>query len=110
MPTARSWAKSLLFQGKIWVIGGKDDSSSLNVVEVYDVMTDSWMSGVPSNTARGGCMAWVAKDRIYLAGGYNGSYLHSIEVYNPATMYTLLFKVTASAWCFFSGIKPTVLH
>ena len=89
MPTARFWAKVVWFEEKIWVIGGtggSNNTSSLNVVEVYDVITDSWMSGVPSNAARGGGMAWVANDRIYLAGGYsNGSYLNSIEVYNPAS-------------------------
>ena len=45
--------------GKLWVIGGfVKDSLSASVI-IYDPETDSWTTGVPLPSPRGGCRATV---------------------------------------------------
>ena len=47
MPTPRHGHELLIFDNKIWVLGGYigDLDSHLDVVEIYDPSTDSWTSG-----------------------------------------------------------------
>jgi N-acetylneuraminic acid mutarotase len=99
MPTARSRVELILVSGKIWAIGGTSDVSSLNKVEIYDVAANSWSTGVSTIVPREGALSWLAQDKIYLAGGSNGSYLSSIESYD----------FTTSQWSA-SGSLPESIH
>jgi alpha-tubulin suppressor-like RCC1 family protein len=75
------------FDGKIWAMGGMDESQELSSVEIYDPASDDWTSGPSLNTERLWSVAWVSNGRLYVGGGRNlsGTYLHSIESYNPVS-------------------------
>ena len=86
MPTARYNTKLVLFENKIWAIGGKTLESSIfhTTVESYDYVSNSWQTEASLNTPRYSPNAWVANGKIYVAGGSNGSNsLQSIELYDP---------------------------
>jgi hypothetical protein len=86
MPTARYKTKLVLFENKIWAIGGKTLESSIfhTTVESYDYVSNSWQTEASLNTPRYSPNAWVANGKIYVAGGFNGSNsLQSIELYDP---------------------------
>ena len=90
MPTARSFAASCELYGKIYVIGGGTSiSSSTNIMEVYDPVTDTWditKTSIP--TARAELCLVPVMDKIYAIGGatsHNGSPLGMVEVYDPLT-------------------------
>jgi N-acetylneuraminic acid mutarotase len=58
--------------GKIYVIGGIDNSGTItDSMFVYDplVAVDSWSTGPPMPTARRACRAAVVNDTIYVIGG-----------------------------------------
>lgn len=48
MPTARSGICSIVFNGKIYVLGGRDNSGQiLKSVEVYDPVENKWETNIP---------------------------------------------------------------
>ena len=72
-------------ENKIWVIGG-NDGSDLNIVEIYDPLTDTWTTGPSMNVSRRLPNTWVVNNRIYTGGGFgasDGGYLSSIELFDP---------------------------
>ena len=88
MPTARWCATGAAANGKFYVIGGFDSSSTgLSTVEEYDPATNSWATRSPMPTARGLSAAATAGGKIYVIGGYpdygvNDAY-DTVEVYDP---------------------------
>ena len=87
MPTKRHDAMSGVVDGKIYVMGGRNNSGSLDVVEVYDPVTDSWSTKAAMPTARSGAMTGVVDGKIYVIGG-GGShtiYSNTVEAYDPVT-------------------------
>lgn len=99
MPTARQGLTASLVNNKIYCIGGevynKNNSSwsLLNVVEVYDPMTDSWESLTPMPHSRGYHGSAVVNDKIYIIGGW--SYTNSSEV--------LVFDPNNQSWTTMAG-------
>ncbi|UCH15585.1 MAG: T9SS type A sorting domain-containing protein [Bacteroidales bacterium] len=88
MPTARLSMGTAVVDGKIYVIGGtKTETSPLNVVEVYDPVTDIWDTKTPMPTARGVFGCTVVDGKIYTIGGgvVGSSTLSIVEVYDPVT-------------------------
>jgi N-acetylneuraminic acid mutarotase len=55
----------------------------LSTVEAYDPATDTWTTKAPMPTARQGLAAAVVNGSLYAIGGYNGSYLSTVESYTP---------------------------
>ncbi len=86
MPTARSWAASSAVNGKIYVIGGADNSgNSLNTVEEYDPATNTWATKAPMLTVRAGLTVSAVNGKIYaIGGGANYTDLGTVEEYDPA--------------------------
>ena len=80
MPTARAMFGTVVYQNKIYCIGGyitHDDSTSAN--EMYDPVTDSWVTKAAMPTPAYGVQANAVGDKIYVIGkGVN-------YVYDPAT-------------------------
>jgi hypothetical protein len=79
--------------GKIYAVGGQNSSGALITVEVYDPSNPSnrWQflkngsTQLNLNTARNGLGAATGTDgKIYAIGGTNGSYLNTVEVYDPS--------------------------
>jgi len=72
--------------GHIAVLGGYDGTSSgpVSTLSLYD--GTSWSSGptLPQGTLDAGATLG-ADGQIYLAGGYNGGWLTTVQVYNPTS-------------------------
>ncbi len=85
MPTSRGWHAASVVGGKIYIIGGSQDSgpSSNRVlaVEVYDPATDTWSQKGDMPRGRAAGSSSVAGGKIYLIGGYGGS--GSVVEYDP---------------------------
>jgi N-acetylneuraminic acid mutarotase len=73
---------------KLYVMGGigKDHTTILTSVEVYDLATKKWTLIAPMRTARFGHTASTLNGKLYVMGGYdkNWNILNSVEVYDPA--------------------------
>jgi len=69
-------------QGRIYVIGGFNGVSPLDVVEEYDPIGNTWTTRTPMPTARSLVAAGAVDGKIYVVGGYNG--MTTVEAYDPA--------------------------
>ncbi|MCX6379698.1 MAG: Ig-like domain repeat protein, partial [Armatimonadetes bacterium] len=99
MLSRRSAVSAAVSQGKIYAIGGSDETNLLNSVERYDPTTNTWSYVAPLNIARSGHSVAVTPDgKIYVIGGYDGvSEINSVEVYNP----------TDNTWSFAASMQTT---
>jgi RNA polymerase sigma factor (sigma-70 family) len=87
MPTAREFASSAVVDGKIYVIGGRDQAkATLSAVEEYDPATDTWTRRAAMLTPREWMAAAAVDGIIYAIGGFGGGRDRStVEAYVPAT-------------------------
>ena len=91
MPTARAQLGVAVVNGKIYAIGGENNSATggpnvLNVNEEYDPATNTWTTKKPMPTARHSFGIAVYQNKIYCIGGtINGPHLAVTEVYDTAT-------------------------
>ncbi len=78
---------SAVIGNKIYITGGcnYENDGYYKTVDVYDVQSGQWSVAKDLNTERTGHGTVELNGRIYAAGGYNGTYLDSIEVYNQET-------------------------
>ena len=94
--TASSWGfsprgglASVAYNGKIYVLGGENGGNILNLLEVYDPLTNTWNTPVTTGTftARTGLAAAVVSGKIYAFGGIGrtGTTLNTLEVFDIAT-------------------------
>jgi N-acetylneuraminic acid mutarotase len=86
LPTKRVQLNSVVYDNKIYVIGGQLENTSARTgaVEVYDPSSDSWttLSSMPTDRE---CDVALIDDKIYAFGGYDGSSgLKTVEIYNIA--------------------------
>jgi N-acetylneuraminic acid mutarotase len=71
MPTARTEVAGSVLDGKIYVIGGYDESGkTTDVVELYDPQTDRWsrVSSLPQPTDHAAAATYDGK--LFVVGGY----------------------------------------
>lgn len=87
MSYSRFGAAIATINNKIYVFGGWDGLGAVsNVVEVYDVQTQTWERKANMNTAVVYATAAVVGNSIHVLGGYNGSnILNRHQVYNTLT-------------------------
>lgn len=88
MPTARGDFGVAVVAGKIYVIGGTNETSeTLNVVEEYNPLTNEWTTKKPMPTPRSGLAVAVYDGKIYAFGGTVGSnvYVGNNEIYDPVS-------------------------
>ena len=90
MPTARAQLGVAVVNGKIYAIGGGNNTVAgptvLSVNEEYDPATNTWTTKEPMPTARHSFGIAVYENKIYCIGGStNGPRLAINEVYDPAT-------------------------
>ncbi len=91
MPTSRAEFDIACVNGKIYAIGGSGNSiggplnnGTLNSVEEYNPITNTWTTRSPMPTWRSNVSLAVINDLIYCSGGWPYS-IAVCEVYNPAT-------------------------
>ena len=70
MPTARMDLGVAFVSGKIYAIGGSDNSGYLDTNEMYDPKTDTWTTMKPMPTPRCDFGITVYQGKIYVIGGY----------------------------------------
>jgi len=77
-PTARNSAAAAVIDGKVYVVGGrqnlKQPDGSMRIVnltnlEVYDPRTDGWDLGAPMPQGQGGLAADSIDGKLYVFGG-----------------------------------------
>ncbi|MDZ7375269.1 MAG: T9SS type A sorting domain-containing protein [candidate division KSB1 bacterium] len=85
MPRARFGHCAVLFQERIWLIGGKNQfANSISEVDCYNLKTGQWESEVSKlHHARYNAAATVYQDKIFVIGGQNErQMLSSVEYYD----------------------------
>ncbi|HEY2996014.1 MAG TPA: carboxypeptidase regulatory-like domain-containing protein [Methylomirabilota bacterium] len=99
MPTPRSYASAAGIGGKIYVVGGCINAdcsaaSTTNILEVYDVATDTWLSSTlgqvaPMPTPRSTFAVGVINGQLHVVGGMQAcapcTPLSVHEVYDPGS-------------------------
>lgn len=91
MPIPRAGLAVRTVGSKIYVFGGCIGPLSLNNVDVYDPVHDTWTVGLaPMPTPRASFVAGRVGDRVYTIGGYSNS--------SPALNVNEVYDVTANSW------------
>jgi DNA-binding CsgD family transcriptional regulator len=85
MPTARSGLAIASQETKIYAIGGDTKVGVTNVVERYDLVTDTWVKLSTKPTAVADVNAAIVGGRIYIPGGRlaSGQVTDILEIYDP---------------------------
>jgi hypothetical protein len=69
MPTARSGFATVVYDGKIYVIGGSVGNGFVGNNEVYDPVSNTWATKASMQTPRADLTASLVNGQIYLIGG-----------------------------------------
>ncbi|BBI32662.1 Kelch repeat-containing protein [Cohnella abietis] len=69
MATARCAVAAVYWDGVIYAIGGATSSSGTNVVEMYDISSDTWKSAPSMNDSRWGHASTVIGGKLSVFGG-----------------------------------------
>lgn len=86
MPTPRLHPAVESINGLIYVVGGLNSTTSLNVLEVYDPVTNTWVPKTGMPTVRHGAASGVINGKLYVVGGGMMSQIFNVlEVYDPVT-------------------------
>ena len=86
MPTPREGAMTGTIGTRVYVIGGANNSTVLNVNEVYDTVAGSWTTAAPMPTARWNAASAVVNNILYVMGGGGvGTQLNTVEAYDPSS-------------------------
>lgn len=97
LPTARAGLAAVTLGDRIFAIGGWSSVQSgraANVVEVYDVRTQTWSARSPMPRALADFAAVAAADgRIYVAGGFT-----AVQLNPPPTAAVAAYDAAADRW------------
>lgn len=86
MPTPRGGIQAAVLNGKVHVVGGGNQSSTLDQHEAYDPQTDRWTSLAPLPSSRGNQALVVLNGKLYAIGGASGGKNFSdVDIYDPVT-------------------------
>lgn len=84
LPVAVSGASGVVLDGKIYVIGGHDGTTSTNEVQIYDPALNSWSTGTPMRVDRSQLGAVVLDGLIYAVGGQaTTNAADDVEIFDP---------------------------
>jgi len=84
IPTYRSSSASIAVGTKIYIFGGVSAEGDALIVDIYDVVTEQWTQGMPSNRRIVSGQACVAGEKIYLISNKAGSVNMVFDVYDPS--------------------------
>ena len=93
MSGPRFLACSVVLDGELWVLGGLDENSTLQSVEVWNPQANSWRSSPSFRQRREGMVGGVVGGSLVIASGYDcrlKQTLASAEAFSPATGWTSL--------------------
>ncbi len=87
MSIGRAYHQVVTLNGKIYVLGGINQSTTLNSVEEYDPETNKWTAKASMLNGRKSFQVAVINNKIYAIGGYNSASgsLNTVEEYDPLT-------------------------
>lgn len=123
MPTGRTSAAAATgSDGRIYVIGGSGASGTLQTVEAYDPVANTWACSVgdtstgcsstslqPMPTARSWFGSAASNGRIYAIGGISSAcpnYCSLVEAYDPATNTWTCSKGDPASGCTATTLAP----
>ena len=82
MSKARSGQGLVVYEGHIWAMGGGDGSNSLDLVESYDPVSNSWQLEPSLPVKKQWASAWVANGKIYIAGGRSANNVFESSIHS----------------------------
>jgi uncharacterized protein (TIGR03437 family) len=86
MPTAVRGPATGVIGSNVYVVGGANSSTYVNLNQIYNTATDTWTAGAPMPTMRYVPGGAVVNNVLYVIGGkLNGNQLNVVEAYDPAT-------------------------
>lgn len=89
MLARRTYSSSVVYEGKVYVIGGSADGRVSNTFEVFDAETGEWSDWYtlpPMLVKRTLHQACICKGRIFVCGGFDGVRdLNSLEEFDVAS-------------------------
>jgi DNA-binding CsgD family transcriptional regulator len=114
-PTSVMGIQAGVIGGRIIVPGGVGSSGKpLDILEIYDTMTDQWQTGTPIPEAVSAYALAVLDGKVYLFGGWDGEKaLNKVYMYDPDTdhwqLKTSMPTARASAGAAISGGKIYII-
>ena len=101
LPAARGGHAAVVLDGKIHVVGGGNEVSTLDLHSVYDATADRWTEAAPLLRSKGSPAAVVLDGRLWVIGGRSGPDDYGdVDVYDPA----------ADTWSSGPSIPPRGTH
>jgi N-acetylneuraminic acid mutarotase len=86
LPAPRGGHAAVVLDGRIHVIGGGNDRTTLADHDAYDPRTDRWQRLAPLPRSEGSPAVAVLDGRLYAIGGRSGpADFGAVDVYDPAT-------------------------
>lgn len=92
MPVPVSFAASVIYQGKIYIIGGFDSNGiQSNTVQIYNISTDSWSAGnvAAPFSVRANIQAFLSNGNIFIFGGTTGDAASTWALSSTNQMYSI---------------------
>jgi len=101
LPAARGGHAAVVLGGRIHVVGGGNEVSTLALHSVYDPAKDAWSAAAPLPRPKGSPAAVVLDGKIWVIGGRSGpDDFGDVDVYDPA----------ADTWSHGPAIPPRGTH
>lgn len=82
--------------GKIYAIGGENNSGVLNTVEQYDTATDAWTTKTNIKYTLKGAATASVNNKIYVIEGLGTTYYTMCQEYSPETQPNAPSNLTAT--------------
>jgi len=83
IPHSRRFASATAMNGKIYVVGGKnEDEKYLHEMDIYDIQTNTWSTNkqkIPGGTERP-LVAHSENNALYLLGGSHDTKVYEFEI------------------------------
>jgi len=106
MYNARLLPASSVFKGRIIVSGGSNNIASLNTVEAYDHVGDTWEIMPNMINERDGHKSIAVKNKLFVIGGLNKN---NFEVFDSATeKFTLLKQPMFASGFYLYGLHDVI--
>jgi len=86
MTTYRSACSCAVVDNKIFVLAGGDSYSYFSITEAYDPLINGWQSKSHIPAPRSYAGAVGIDNKIYVVGGYFGTALNTLLMYDPAIL------------------------